>query len=354
LSKKADRRVVFSGPVIKGRIGTVNIFGNLLITAISALALALALALAGPAASQVSDVSGAIAGPAQGPDRSAAQRRWLGAGWLFSNDFIGDNKDRWHTGGLSLSGVWGPSWAGTAPSAPGQILELRLSGRVIAPDDLQIVNTDDRPYAGVLRLGLHTHAATRGFDYALGADLVVIGPQTQLDEFQSSLHDLFGRQKTNPAILDAQIGNTIRPTLVAEIGRSHDLGGRWTVRPFAEARAGDETLVRVGADLVFGNFGQGTLLARDAITGHRYQIIPNPVSGLSLLLGADIAYVEDSVYLPEDRGYSLTSYRERVRLGVNWQGRKLSVFYGLTYLGREFAAQPEGQVIGSLQARVRF
>jgi len=76
--------------------------------------------------------------------------------------------------------------------------------------------------------------------------------------------------------------------------------------------------------------------------------------GLSLLAGGDIAHVADSAYLPRHLGYRVKDVRHRVRLGLYREGRRSAVFYGLTWLGREFAAQREGQLVGSLAVQFRF
>lgn len=67
-----------------------------------------------------------------------------------------------------------------------------------------------------------------------------------------------------------------------------------------------------------------------------------------------MAYVANSVYLSEDRGYQLTGHRDRVRTGIHWQGKNASAFYGLTYLGRGFAGQSEGQITGLIRVKLRF
>ena len=67
-----------------------------------------------------------------------------------------------------------------------------------------------------------------------------------------------------------------------------------------------------------------------------------------------MAYVEDSVYLPDNIGVDLKNNRYRLRAGVNWQGATSSVFYGLTYLSEEFENQPEGQLVGSVRLKFEF
>ena len=36
----------------------------------------------------------------------------LGYGYLLTNDFIGDGQDRWRTGSIASSRVWGRDWTG--------------------------------------------------------------------------------------------------------------------------------------------------------------------------------------------------------------------------------------------------
>tara|TARA_R110002049_G_scaffold23781_3_gene84472 strand:+ start:82486 stop:83403 length:918 start_codon:yes stop_codon:yes gene_type:complete len=285
----------------------------------------------------------------------AGDRQRLGYGHLITNDFLGDGQDRWRSGAVSSSRIWGPTWTGTAPAGFGELVELRLGMAVLAPDNLRMPAVGDRPYAGTLSAGLHTHFSRQGYDISLGGDLVFTGPNTGLGSLQRAFHDLLDTTGPSSTMLDNQIGNGVHPTFVGEVGRSVDLGHNMRLRPFVEARAGAETLLRVGADLTIGDIGQGELLIRDITTGQRYRSIQNPdLGGFSFVLGADIAHVADSIYLPENRGFVLTDRRDRLRAGVHWQGDGASVFYGVTWLGREFEAQTEGQLVGSLRVNLRF
>lgn len=288
------------------------------------------------------------------PSPFSTKRRMLGYGRLTSNDVIGDGQDRWRTGSVTMSRAWGYSWDATAPSQFGELLELRLQGQIMSPSNLRAVIPADRPYAGALSVGVHTHFHKRGLDYAFGVDLVAIGPQTRLDQLHQGLHDVFGMHGPSDAVLAAQLADQIRPTAVAEMGRTLRVSQRMDIRPFAELRAGDETLARIGADLTIGPVTKGELLSRESITGQRYRLIYRSAPGFSFVVGGDMALVSDSVYLPEDRGYQLTNRRDRARAGLHWQGENASVFYGLTYLGREFVNQPEGQVSGSIRLKLRF
>lgn len=322
------------------------------------LALASVFSVATAAHAQVAgspDVSQAETGVSELPSPFVSTTRHrIGYGRLMTNDMIGDGHDRWRSGSISTSRIYGYGWDGAAPARFGELLEFRMMGQIIAPQSLTSVDTSDRPWAGALSFGVHSHMQRADTEIAVGADLVVIGPQTQLDTLQDALHDLFGAPRPSDAVLDLQIPNTIRPTLVFETGQNIDMGSSVSLRPFAEARAGDETLVRIGADLNIGTVGLGELLVRDSVTGQRYRTVYDSAPGYSLTLGGDIAYVANSVYLPDEQGYALTNHRDRARVGLHWQGENASAFYGLTYLGKEFSGQDDSQVTGSIRLKLRF
>ncbi|WP_299726431.1 lipid A-modifier LpxR family protein [uncultured Tateyamaria sp.] len=285
----------------------------------------------------------------------AQDRTRLGYGRLITNDFIGDGEDRWRTGSIQSSRIWGPAWTGTAPAGFGQLLELRLGAEILAPDDIRNVSASDRAYAGALSIGLHSHVQRGQVEIAVGGDLVFVGPQTGLDDFQDAFHDLLNVVRPSEAVRAAQIGNAITPTAVVEIGRNFTLSDSTVLRPFVEGRLGNETLGRVGFDLTFGQLGRGELLVRDAVTGHRYRAVEAEWSGYSFVLGADVAAVSDSEFLPEGGSVTLRDTRERLRAGLTWRSETgITAFYGLTYLGEEFEGQTEGQLVGSIRLRVPF
>lgn len=289
------------------------------------------------------------------PAAVAGERQALGFGRLLTNDYFGDGKDRWRTGSWTVSRVWGSGWTGALPGTFGDLIEVRLSSEILGPDNLDRAAAGDRPYAGALSLGAHTHFQWQGFETALGADLVMAGPDTGLGSFQRAVHKVLDVRRPSTNTLDNQIGTGFHPTVVGEVARTVSLASGVHVRPFMEGRAGAETLVRAGLDLTFGTVGLGELLVRDGVTGQRYRVISeNAAPGFSFLLGADIAHVADSIYLPEDRGYTLTDSRDRLRAGLHWQGERAAAFYGLTYLGEEFEAQKEGQLVGSIRINLSF
>jgi len=286
-----------------------------------------------------------------------AQDRAIHYGLLVTNDALGDGKDRWRTGSFASSLAYAPGWSGTLPGGPSQLWELRINGEIITPENSVTPAPGDRVYAQALTFGLHTRFQPGAFDYALGGELVVTGPAAQMDHLQDLFHDIFGGDGASPAVKAAQISDDLDVALVVEAGREFRLGGTARLRPFVEARAGVETLVRAGADLTLGRFGQGGLLARAPVSGLRYSVIQEeaPYQGLSLMLGADVAHVADSEFIPSSGAARLRDTRARARAGLHWRNRAgNSLFYGLTWLEEEFASQSEPQVVGSLQLRVKF
>ena len=285
----------------------------------------------------------------------ASNRRYVGHGRLFTNDFLGDRADRWRSGSYSASRAYArDKWQGQAPTSFGDLLEFRFGGQVLSPESLRTYVPSDRPWAGQFFLGLHTHWSQGETQFNLGGDIVMIGPQTRLDQLQKLLHEVFDAPIPSNAVLSRQIQNQIIPTATGEIGRPYAFGTSANLRPFAEFRVGDESLLRVGADFTWGSFGSGELMARDSVTGHRYRVVRQDVQSMSFVLGADMATVLDSVYLPSSRGYMLTDSRDRIRAGFHWQGEGRSIFYGATWLSKEFQAQRTEQLVGSVRLQFQF
>ena len=76
------------------------------------------------------------------PAADAGDWQSLGYGRLMTNDYFGDGKDRWRTGSWTSSRVWGSERTGKAPASFGELIELRVSSEIFAPDNL------DRSAAG--------------------------------------------------------------------------------------------------------------------------------------------------------------------------------------------------------------
>lgn len=288
-----------------------------------------------------------LAAPAHAEDRQG-----IGIGRLFNNDFFGDNRDRWRTGSNVISLLRGLGWEGQLPTSFGDVIEYRFRAEIVAPDNLTSGGFPDRRYVGALSFGMHTHFRVEKAEISLGADMVAVGPQTGLGRMQKTVHDLVGAPV--PGVLANQVEDGFHPTALVEVSQPFEFGNAVMVRPFVQGQAGVETLARVGVDMVFGHFGQEDLLLRDVVTGQLYRGVATKQPGYSFILGGDTAKVYDSAYISKADGYVLTDSRDRLRAGVHWQGEENSVYYGVTWLGREFKAQTEEQVVGSLRFNFKF
>jgi len=290
------------------------------------------------------------------PIAAAAEgRELIGVGRIFTNDYFGDNRDRWRTGSYALSFVTGSGWVDARPLAPGQVLEYRLRSELIAPRRLSGPDSTDRPYAASLSAGLHTHWSRAGFDLSAGADALLTGPQTGLDGLHDWIHGALGAPDVSDEVRAAQIGNGTYLALSGEASRSYEITPNTMLRPYAEVMYGPEDIARVGADLVIGRAALDDLWLRDVTTGQLYAGVEGSDYGVMFIAGLDVAYVDDTIYLPEEDGFVPKDMRARARAGVHWQiAPDTSFFYGLTYLSEEFEGQPRGQYVGSLKLNFNF
>lgn len=287
---------------------------------------------------------------------NAVERTKQGFGLMMTNDVLGDTHDRWRTGSFESSWIFAPGWAGKAPARFGELVELRINGEVVGPENLAAPAPLDRRYGQMLSFGVHTHFQPGLIDYAIGVDAVVTGSQVGLDEVQEALHSVLGGRDPSAPVLASQVSNGLHLNGVFEAGRRVSLGGAAHLRPFVEARAGTETLVRLGFDLTLGQYGSTGLLVRNPVSGHRLSAVEDTAySGFSWIVGADVAYVDSSIFIASNAPVRLEDVRTRVRTGVHWRTQAgTAIFYGLSWLSEEFTTQREAQVVGSLQLRVKF
>lgn len=287
---------------------------------------------------------------------NAQDRSWSYLGWanLTTNDGTGDFQDRWQSFSTSTSFLFGPKGTRDLPYAFGNLLEVRLGTQIMSPANTVTPAPGDRRAAGVVRAGLFTHFARGGWDVSVGAGAEVVGPASRVIALQDAFHRIGNFDRFSPAVISNQIGNRVRPMGHAEAAYAIALDDEITFRPFASAHVGLENYARVGFDLLIGPGYRSGVIARDYVSGQPYQILKDVNEpGVSFLFGADVARVFSSAYLPQPT-YTLTPTRARVRGGLLIDGERFSVFYGMTYLTPEFQAQPTGQVVGSVQVRLKF
>ncbi|MBV7410466.1 lipid A-modifier LpxR family protein [Maritimibacter sp. DP1N21-5] len=290
------------------------------------------------------------------PARAQADAGWGFVGWgaLSNNDFYGDRQDRWQTSSNSLSLLFGPKGLRSPPYEFGRLFELRSGYQIITPANTAAPAAGDRRAAGVLRGAVHNRVMRGAWEFDLGLGVEAVGPNTGVLAFQDRLHARLRSDRASPAVLGAQIGNRIMPLLHGEVAYRWPVSDLVTVRNYAVVHAGLEGYAQIGFDLLIGNGFKNGIFARDAVTGQIYGTVKraNP-PGLSGLIGMDVSRVFYSTYLPSP-AYGVEPLRARLRGGVMYDWGGFSVFYGATYLSREFTAQPQGQVVGSVQLRFSF
>ena len=272
----------------------------------------------------------------------------IGNGRLFSNDLFGDGQDRWRTGSYVFSHMRAAKPFDGTLAGFGEVMEYRFRTEIIAPTR----RTRDRPYAGIISLGAHTHFAIGPADISLGADVLAIGPQTGLADFQQAYHKTFSLPR--PPTRN-QLPDQFAVQATGEARYTYRLNPNASLRPFVATYSGAEDMLRAGADLIVGAVGQNDLLLRDVVTGQLYRGTQDGQTGVSFVVGGDVAAVSDSLFLPEQQGHLVSDTRARARAGMNWQPVPgISLFYGATYLGPEFQGQDTGQVVGSLKLNFNF
>lgn len=286
----------------------------------------------------------------------AKDRVYLGRASLSTNDAIGDFQDRWQSASASQSIFFGPadlsSPEARLPGTFGALIEYRAGYQVITPANTQTPAPGDRPVVGAARSGFFTHLQKGWAEVALGAGVEAMGPATRVTALQDIYHETLGFDRVAPAVLGAQMGNRIRPMLSAEAAMRLPLDEALTLRPYVEAHTGLETYGRVGADLLIGVKQGGGFAARDYVTGHLYTSARPSGPRVSMMLGADAAFVAQSSFLPADM--TAERLRTRLRAGMTIEDNFFALTYGLTYLGREFEGQDSGQMVGSWSVKLRF
>ncbi|WP_193222040.1 lipid A-modifier LpxR family protein [Amylibacter sp. SFDW26] len=273
---------------------------------------------------------------------------------VFTNDFLGDGDDRWRTGSLDVSATFGGGDLRELPEKAWERYQLRFRGEIISPSNISTPSATDRQYAGVLGLGLFTHFQKNSYDVYYGGELVFVGENTGIGALQRNFHEELDILPPSAAVLNNQIPNATYPTVHGGLSKSFR-SERRLIRPFAEVQAGVESFARVGMDIVLGGALIDDFLLRDSVSG---QLVSHSKAddskGFGFLMGADAAYVVDSNYLPNSGTLAFENLRPRARAGVVYQQEKFGLFYGISWLGKEFEAQRSSQVVGSLNINVSF
>lgn len=284
------------------------------------------------------------------PDVAAAQSlgRLVGSRDTLTNDLLGDGHDRWRSSAYEHSRLYEDSFWGNTT-------QLRLRGEIISPWKLS-TQPQDRDYANAIGLGMFTMGQTGPLGYRLGGEVLMTGDQTGLRSLQKNLHDLLGRPASDGQIgrNRRRLGDGVHGLVRAEAWTSLGKGTPWELRPYAMAQAGYETSASLGFDVIYGPAAHSTRWVREDTTGTPLIVNHRGNEGVSFVGGADITRVHDSIYFPDDSAVRPEKTRTRARLGVAWRREPFSVFFGQTWMSKEFEGQAEAQRLGVLSVDFNF
>ncbi|MDH3665971.1 MAG: lipid A deacylase LpxR family protein [Paracoccaceae bacterium] len=321
-------------------------------------------------------------GALDGWDWLASSREIQGA-TLVWNDGLGDGQDRWKTGGLSQSVILPESSLGSVHWIDDQAsaLEVTLRALLMTPDNTAaaVADGDDRAFAQYAGAGVFlrtfSQPATAPGDFGIqglliqtddrvGIELGWQGDPLPLFEIQEAFHGMTGAGggRGNPAnsiggepLVNLEARRTWR--LLAE-GPGRDV----EFAPFLQTSLGmRENSLRVGGDFFVGSALEGRIWGSDPATGAAFSqaSMPRPGTNWTLFAGGDLGYIASDAFL--DGGVTAdgpsVERRDlvgRARAGILVEHGRVGLGFSLNWLGREFESQPEGQLVGALQVRVRF
>jgi hypothetical protein len=273
---------------------------------------------------------------------------------FFTNDYIGDGRDRWRSGGYTLSYGFEDDKIGTP-------FNLQLRSEIISAwDSSKQADTDDRLYVGAIGIGAFATKRYGFTDISLGGEILAVGDQTGVAKFQGAFHDILGFSGGyNPGEQPhSHLANAFTGILAAEAAMNYYVGSNTVVRPFVGGQYGYETFLRAGADVVIGNMSNAERWIRDPISGF---IQPsssqksNYMEGYSLVAGFDVTTISESAFFPDHGDVELEPMRIRSRLGLQKGfSNGFSIFYGATHLTKEFSTQYEGQTVGTISIESFF
>lgn len=319
------------------------------------------------------DASGAA--PQDSPQLSTAAPRaeWYGS-VRWENDTFGGT-DQFYTNGISLALLQsGPNWLdplfGDCPWAQGlRTVGYDITQSMMTPQHTgrEIPDPDDRPYAGLLTLGLTFHVEREDVYHGLRVMAGAVGPISMAEETQRIVHDLVNRPQ--PAGWDYQLENEPLLNLGYEHRRRYLLAGRpegWALEgiPAAGVMLGnaltDASLggeVRVGYNMP-DNFGT-TLVRR---MGH----LPPPreragadkwgfavhTGGLATLVLWDVSL--DGNVFEGGPDVDKKPFVPALSVGLTVVYDRLLASFSYLFWGKEFDGQEEHAEFGSVSLGYRF
>ena len=285
----------------------------------------------------------AQAGGAQGMEYS-------GSVGSFSNDAIGDGRDRWQSASYQRSFIFDKNDAGMM-----QQIELRGRAQIVSPWTSSR-QEQDRPYSSVLGFGAFAHGDLIGLESHVGGEIVVQGDHTGLPAFQSGAHDFLGLDKSYDPENTSDEHVSDRVTVRGEAGLAKSFRPFEGVlfRPYGFIAIGADESATIGMDVVLGSLAQSSSWTRDHVTGQLLTHQADTKEGFSFVAGIDATRVLSSMHIPEESAVAPEVTQTRARIGAQLYVGAADVFFGQTWLSEGFVGQSDTQRVGTLSVSFNF
>jgi hypothetical protein len=322
--------------------------------------------------------SGTVASDGAGhTDPLTTPKREWAASMRWENDAFGGT-DRFYTDGIAF-GVshTGPSWmdpvANWLPWGEGRrTVSYDLAQAMFTPSDKDLNPPDpnDRPYAGILVLGLTLHVEKPHSYHGLKFITGVVGPWSGAEQIQNAVHDLVGSGKSQG--WDYQLENEPIFNFAYEYRHKFQLTGqreRWSLEalPFAGGWLGNMlTQGQIGGITRFGynmpnDFGPTLVRGMDFMPPPRREAQRPSKSdwGFSLYGGAIANLVLRDITLDGNTFEDSPSVDKEwfvpaAGVGMTVGNRRFQISFAYMFWGEEFEGQKENSKFGSLTFSYMF
>lgn len=268
-----------------------------------------------------------------------------------ANDYFGDGHDRWRTGSYQRS-----YFSERFDTFRLGVIELRARSEIVTPWKPSEQPDGDTPFSTLLGFGGFMHGNLATIDLRVGAEFLILGDATGLENMQSIAHEIIGVKTsfddTRDEIPRAENGLSARAEL--EASKNVRFGNSLLARPYVALKFGADESATFGLDLVTGSLALADIWTRDAVTGRLLTPQADRSSGVSVVAGWDMSEVTRSVHMPSGSSVSIETFQTRARLGVQFETGFANLFVGQAWLSPQFKDQAEGQRVGMLSVSFDF
>lgn len=299
-----------------------------------------------------------------------AKLEWA-TSFRWENDTFGGT-DRFYTDGVSLAvSHTGPSWmdpvADWLPWGEGRrTVGYDVGQAMFTPSDkdLAVPDPEDRPYAGILAIGLALHVEKEDSYHGLKFVTGVVGPSSLAEETQNAVHDCIGNDKSQGwdyQLEDEPIFNLAyeyrhRFLLSGEPERwsaqAFPLGGAWLGNMLIQGQAGG--VIRFGFNMP-DDFGPTLVRGLGHMPPPRWDRKSAAKSGwgFSVHGGGVVNLVLRDITLDGNTFKDSASVDKEffvpaAGLGVAVGNRRFQASFSYVFWGSEFEGQDDNSEFGSL------